>query len=208
MSGEIGARESSGNLPARNEGGGVIKPIETIYKGYRFRSRLEARWAVFFDALNIRWEYEKEGWDINGKWYLPDFYLPELDLWIEVKPGIANEWPSDKIYNLLCKLWEENNYEIPFNIIWLKGTPGYRDEQYSAYDWPYNGYVLGDSCYLWCECPKCGKIGMQFDGRAARICGGKCFPDSDKEYNTNTSRLISAYLKAQQARFEHGEKVE
>lgn len=25
-----------------------IKPIETIYNGYHFRSRLEARWAVFF----------------------------------------------------------------------------------------------------------------------------------------------------------------
>lgn len=33
-----------------------IKPIETKYKGYRFRSRLEARWAVFFDALGISWE--------------------------------------------------------------------------------------------------------------------------------------------------------
>ena len=35
----------------------TMKPIETEYKGYRFRSRLEARWAVFFDALNIKWEY-------------------------------------------------------------------------------------------------------------------------------------------------------
>jgi hypothetical protein len=26
------------------------KAIETHYKGYRFRSRLEARWAVFFDT--------------------------------------------------------------------------------------------------------------------------------------------------------------
>ena len=30
-----------------------IKAIETYYKGYRFRSRLEARWAVFFDAAGI-----------------------------------------------------------------------------------------------------------------------------------------------------------
>ncbi len=38
-----------------------FKAIETLYKGYRFRSRLEARWAVFFDALGLKWEYEKEG---------------------------------------------------------------------------------------------------------------------------------------------------
>lgn len=34
-----------------------IKPIETHYNGYRFRSRLEARWAVFFDALGIKPEF-------------------------------------------------------------------------------------------------------------------------------------------------------
>lgn len=37
-----------------------IKPIETIYNGYRFRSRLEARWAVFFDALGVEYQYEPE----------------------------------------------------------------------------------------------------------------------------------------------------
>lgn len=51
-----------------------IKPIETEYKGYRFRSRLEARWAVFFDALGIEYQYEPEGFELpSGKRYLPDF---------------------------------------------------------------------------------------------------------------------------------------
>src|SRR5262245_3495425 len=36
----------------------TIQPIETIYRGYRFRSRLEARWAVFFQTLGVPWEYE------------------------------------------------------------------------------------------------------------------------------------------------------
>ena len=53
-----------------------IKPIETIYNGYRFRSRLEARWAVFFDALGIEYEYEPEGFEIeSGLRYLPDFRI-------------------------------------------------------------------------------------------------------------------------------------
>jgi len=62
------------------------KPIETIYHGYRFRSRLEARWAVLFDALGIKYEYEKEGFDL-GKlgYYLPDFYLPATGWFVEVK---------------------------------------------------------------------------------------------------------------------------
>ena len=64
-----------------------IKPIETVYNGYRFRSRLEARWAVFFDAGHIRYEYEPEGFALqNGEKYLPDFYLPDFDTYVEVKP--------------------------------------------------------------------------------------------------------------------------
>lgn len=64
-----------------------IKPIETIYKGYRFRSRLEARWAVFFDACGIAYEYEPEGFTLDdGTNYLPDFYLPEFELYVEIKP--------------------------------------------------------------------------------------------------------------------------
>jgi hypothetical protein len=51
-----------------------MKPIETWYKGHRFRSRLEARWAVFFDALQFRWEYEPQGYVLpNTGCYLPDF---------------------------------------------------------------------------------------------------------------------------------------
>lgn len=63
-----------------------IKPIETIYKGYRFRSRLEARWAVFFDQLAIKWQYEVEGFDLPGGRYLPDFYLPDYKCYFEIKP--------------------------------------------------------------------------------------------------------------------------
>ena len=63
-----------------------IKPIETRYAGCRFRSRLEARWAVFFDALNIVWEYEPQGYELpSGQVHLPDFWLPGLDLHVEVK---------------------------------------------------------------------------------------------------------------------------
>jgi hypothetical protein len=63
----------------------TIQAIETKYKGYRFRSRLEARWAVFFDALGIEWEYEKEGFTNGEDFYLPDFYLPHHKVWVEVK---------------------------------------------------------------------------------------------------------------------------
>ncbi len=67
-----------------------LAPLETVYNGYRFRSRLEARWAVFFDTLGLRYEYEKEGFVFgDGERYLPDFWLPELRLWYEVKGEVA-----------------------------------------------------------------------------------------------------------------------
>lgn len=62
-----------------------IQAIETTYAGCRFRSRLEARWAVFFDLIGSRWEYEPQGFEIDGHKYLPDFHLVAQDVWVEVK---------------------------------------------------------------------------------------------------------------------------
>ena len=57
-----------------------LKPIPTEYKGCLFRSRLEARWAVFLDSLAIEWHYEHDPYPLApfGYQYLPDFYLPDL----------------------------------------------------------------------------------------------------------------------------------
>ena len=64
----------------------TIKAIQTEYNGIKFRSRLEARWAVFFDTAKIRYEYEPEGYETeDGTRYLPDFYLPDFDAYVEVK---------------------------------------------------------------------------------------------------------------------------
>lgn len=64
-----------------------VKAIETIYRGHRFRSRLEARWAVFFDALGVEWQYEPQGFEKGGDRYLPDFRLSIRGkaVWAEVK---------------------------------------------------------------------------------------------------------------------------
>lgn len=64
----------------------MIKAIQTRYDDYYFRSRQEARWAVWFNAVDIPYRYEHQGFNLgNGVFYLPDFYLPDLELWIEVK---------------------------------------------------------------------------------------------------------------------------
>jgi hypothetical protein len=69
------------------------KAIETLYRGCRFRSRLEARWACFWDHLETRWEYEPQGFVVAGRPYLPDFRLPN-GTWVEVK-GSEDELDHD-----------------------------------------------------------------------------------------------------------------
>ena len=103
-----------------------MRPIQTLYRGRRFRSRLEARWAVFFDALNIKWVYQPEGHRLaTGETYQPDFFLPGVcgkGIYVEVKPDrvinhkarqfaseagasvlMACEAPGPMAYDLLCK---------------------------------------------------------------------------------------------------------
>lgn len=64
----------------------TIKALETSYKGYRMRSRLEARWAIVFEQTGLTWEYEKQGLDVNGTPYLPDFWIEDWKTWVEIKP--------------------------------------------------------------------------------------------------------------------------
>jgi hypothetical protein len=95
-----------------------MKAIETRYNGHRFRSRLEARWAVFFDELGIEWEYEPEGFELqDGTRYLPDFYLPKFEggCWVEIKPKYG-DWRKAAAF---C--FESNQ------PVWLAdGNPGER----------------------------------------------------------------------------------
>jgi hypothetical protein len=69
-----------------------MEAIDTFYNDHFFRSRLEARWAVYFDSLGEKWEYEPEGFILeNGVKYLPDFFIPKMDCYVEVKPSINLE---------------------------------------------------------------------------------------------------------------------
>jgi hypothetical protein len=64
-----------------------MEAIKTKYKGVQFRSKLEARVAVFFNYYGLKWDYEPESFRLkNGQIYCPDFFLSDLDCFCEVKP--------------------------------------------------------------------------------------------------------------------------
>lgn len=157
------------------------KPIETHYSGYRFRSRLEARWAVFFDTIGIKYEYENEGYDLgNVGWYLPDFWLPEVNMFAEVKGKAFTE----KEYNKCLMLVKMSGHPC----LMLVDTPEAKP-YYAIQSW-YGGYVQAE--YLLSTIYLSGQhrlVDTAYDG-------------GNTEPNTDT---IKAAVAAKSARFEHGE---
>lgn len=96
-----------------------IPAIETRYKGYRFRSRLEARWAIYFDHLGVEWDYEPEGFDLGATgWYVPDFWLSTVNMWAEVKPAPLSSVEYGKCAELALRSG------LP--VLMLVGTPDWK----------------------------------------------------------------------------------
>ena len=50
-----------------------------------FRSSWEEIYAKYLDKKNIKWLYEIKRFDLGDVTYVPDFYLPDLNEWHEVK---------------------------------------------------------------------------------------------------------------------------
>lgn len=137
-----------------------MKAIETVYNGYNFRSRLEARWALFLDMLEIPYQYEKEGYDLDHHWYLPDFWLPEHNFWIEIKGEMPNPvyTHSEELQKaiLLC---EHTNKSVKIFI----GDIWYTNGAFSvhpAYDSDMKKRIVCSTINFnyWFECPHCNKL--------------------------------------------------
>lgn len=184
----------------------MIKAIETHYKGYRFRSRLEARWAVFFDALEIEWQYEPEGYNINGVMYLPDFYLPQYQMFCEVKPAGLSEKEIDKV-NILAM-------ESGHPCLMLIGAPNPEGETYIA-AWNYKGQ-LEYAKHQFAECTDCLMYNNYdepgFTGLTNTEVWRQHILESESACHDyaccdDTLTISNAAIKARSARFEHGERV-
>lgn len=110
----------------------TIGAIETEYAGVRFRSRTEARWAVFFDALGLKWEHEPEAYTDGRTWYTPDFWLPELDCFWEVKG--TPDYDLAKV-SMLCRVTGKElvvSYQSPADAALDSYSP---EEPWLSVDW-------------------------------------------------------------------------
>lgn len=128
-------------LRKENMMGSEIKAIETQYNGYRFRSRLEARWAVFFDLIGLKYEYEIEGFEMDELRYLPDFYIPSLDRWFEIKGKPLTETEIKKCEEFCFR---KDNNNIKFSV--LIGAPdAVKFDRFAGileyvWEWPSDAY--------------------------------------------------------------------
>ena len=204
-----------------------IKPIETVYNGYRFRSRLEARWAVFFDALGVKYEYEPEGFEMDGIRYLPDFYLPKANRWIEIKGKRLTEIELNKC-DAFCESKDKEGVKFsifigqPFDniegICPSDKNPGVCEKTLdmkksvvvgvSGYSYHWKKYDVhgpngelehvDNDRVLFMENELCEKEVL------TRFMPTIWMPISTMDGESKL-RLIYAAIKARQARFEHGE---
>lgn len=162
------------------------RAIETRYKGYRFRSRLEARWAVFFDALGVSWEYEPEGFELpGGVRYLPDFRLNNVHkrtIYAEVKASKQTDDGKALAFSRLHHPY--TGFPI---VLLLDGPPDEQD--YAAYQ---NGSHFIHAYF--------------FDAGGTTRLGRR----GDKELDRRKDGMLGdkvreAVYAARGARFEHGE---
>lgn len=180
----------------------AIKPIQTRVYGHRFRSRLEARWAVAFTSARIQWQYEPEGFDLGDQGlYLPDFWLPQVNMWAEVKP----QCPTDDELAKAATLANQSGKPC----LLLIGPPS--AHSYWAVE-PIDNNLLGDDWIVSCGGILTGSMdycifeGSNYHESESRFyanCG--IIGEFPMPFNPGWDSSHPAVEAALSARFEHGE---
>ena len=186
-----------------------MKAIETVYRGIKFRSRNEARWAVFMDQLGVPFDYEPEGFELNGLRYLPDFYLTDQKIWAEVKAALPNETEKEKALRLV----NESGLALVF-LIFSNGRAESIEHSGGPF-YPPNAKDRHPQLACWQSCIGCLAISIAPYSPAAGFTCWNCgltltseqvleLVEQGKEI-FNEDALTEAFTAARQARFEFGE---
>ena len=171
----------------------IGQAIQTKYQGFRFRSRTEAKWAVFLNSLGVKWDYEVEGFKLPSGYYLPDFLLTGIKAWVEIK----GKEPSDHERQLCRELAELVEPNWPVFLFW-GSVPGHDGENDSGMVF-WKG--AEESQQAFCACPVCGMVGIEYRGRFDRL---SC--NCVNGIANDQLKIRSAIDAARSARFEHGER--
>lgn len=92
------------------------KAKPTIVDGVMFRSRLEATWALFFNYMSWKWEYEPAIASEIFRGWLPDFALytsqSPAPIYCEVKPVSQSDDVSEIVAKIIDSCLELNNVRV------------------------------------------------------------------------------------------------
>ena len=175
----------------------TIKAIETWHDGILYRSRAEARMAVFLTHAGIEFKYEYEGYLMsNGQRYLPDFILTGIDVFLEIKGGVPTADEIGKAEQLA-----NDTYKAVF--VHYGGFVDHPPEITSDSMLCVGPHGIIDNQFWFCECDQCGLVGIQWQGLSNRLsCGCQYELGRDKTPGYDTPKLIAAHEAAKSARFE------
>jgi hypothetical protein len=186
----------------------------TLYREVLYRSRIEARWAVFYDTLGIKHKYEPFWAEVDSRRgcinYKPDFEIVVPDdnqsYYVEIKDSV----PSQEAITKACG-WARDLGDVV--IFFELRPPKPVSESAWLFEWAkISDQVSRHTNIWWCECPKCRYLGLREFGELP--C--KCYPETSAsaalewdevfgtDYSldfTHTPRLLDAYKKAQNYRF-------
>ncbi len=181
-----------------------MQAIETRYQGCRFRSRLEARWAVFFTAVGIAWVYEAEGFDLKGFRYLPDFWLPDHEVFVEIKPRTpVDSWDAAGKFlkeHRACKLLSEFSGR---DVIMLRGDCWPLEYEMFGPDWMNeDGSEGAEDLKQLMKCRRCNGLCWAIREWGYGEIGKHTCGDHERWPVAFTAE---AYAAARSARFEFGE---
>jgi hypothetical protein len=164
--------------------------IPTEYRNVMFRSRLEARWARFFDALTWPWQYEPI--DLDG--YIPDFILQfERPLLVEVKPALDPSFMGPAELKIDRSGWEHEALVVGANIWELHRASPLIGRIGELTDVPGEAHEWGEARLFYCNrCQSASLLAIDGSWRCRR-----CAVDDGKHHVSNVPHeLPELWLRA------------
>lgn len=183
----------------------MLKAIETIYQGYCFRSRIEARWAIVFDELGLTWQYEPDYFSLGLKY---DWSLYDEE---EYDERLNDAWDEDERSEIRRKRWWHQHEKLmylpdfwidDFGGCWIeiKGKSPTHEERTKARR--LSSRTTAPVHILWGNIPDPNAPTW---GENADCYGAEMNIIAQFVIEMGMRQTQEAFFKARSARFEHGE---
>lgn len=174
-----------------------MRSIPALYNEQKFSSRLEARWAKWWDLVGIQWVYEPEVLELAPErprdeaiTYVPDFYLPDWQVRVEIKGELVDDKTALLIVEKCRRVATQSEYPIVL-----------------CFDQPYDpkcAVFWADKMRTdvrWAMCKYCGAVALAFGNRIRCKSNHAAEPLSLVAQRLRDRIIYDAAVQARQTRF-------